>query len=125
VAKKKTPLASSIAKEWDVSIAANDLVVLLSDSAPHVYLVLAVYPRMVMEHDLYNSPSLLSKGYKPGDDLPPLVHIRRVRMAPFWDAIPPGHTVDRKVDAFALSKITKEQIRSVMENLVSMMLSIS
>lgn len=128
VKKKKNqshPSSSSLAKEWDATLQTDDLVVIPYDSSPHVYKILAMHRRVVMDHDLYNSPSLLSRGYKPGDELSPLLHVRRVRVAPFWDVIPPGHTVDRKVEAHSVSKITVEQIRSVIENLVSMMVEIS
>ena len=121
----KTRSASHMAKEWDNTIAVGDLVVLLTDSTPHIYQVLDLHPRVVMDHDLYNSPSLLSKGYSAGDELAPMVHIRRVRTAPFWEVIPPRYTIDRKVEAFALSKVTAEQVRSVIENLVQVLATVS
>lgn len=108
-------------QEWDRTIEENDLVCLCADgNVPHVYEVREFYPRVLMEHELFNNPSLLAKGFKPGDELPPLLVIRRVRTAPGYEEVPVRHTIQRKVDASKVVKVTMSQILSLVQNLCAM-----
>lgn len=105
-------------KEWDPSLKQGDFVCLSTDgNVPHVYEVREFYSRILMEHELFNNPSLLARGFKPGDELPPLLVIRRVRDAPAYQETAVRHTIERKVDADKVVKVTLEQIQFVIDNL--------
>lgn len=105
-------------KEWDASLKQGDFVCLATDgNVPHVYEVREFYPRILMEHELFNNPSLLARGFKPGDELPPLLVIRRVRDAPSYRETAARHTIERKVDADKVVKVTLEQIQFMTGNL--------
>lgn len=104
--------------DWDRTLQQGDFVCLVVDAdVPHVYEVREFYPRVIMQHELYNNPGLLARGFKPGDELPPLLVIRRVRNAPGYQETPARHTIERKVDADKVVKVTLEQIQFVIENL--------
>lgn len=108
-------------KDWDRSLAKGDFVCLAADgNVPHVYEVRDYEARVIMEHELFNNPSLLARGFKPGDELPPLLLIRRVRDAPAYSETRVRHTIERKVDADKVVKVTLEQIQFVVDNLNSL-----
>ena len=110
-----------ILRSWDLSLKKEDFVCLVADgNVPHVYEVREFYPRVIMEHELCNNPSLLSRGFKPGDQLPPLLVVRRIRDAPGYTETRAHHTIERKVDADKVVKITLEQIQFVTDNLSSL-----
>lgn len=106
---------------WDNTLKQGDFVCLMTDgTTPHVYEVREHYPRVIMDHELFNNPSLLAKGFKAGDELPPLLVIRRVRDAPGYQETRARHTIERKVDADKVVKVTVEQIQALIDNLNSL-----
>jgi hypothetical protein len=103
---------------WDTSLKKGDFVCLSTDgTTPHIYEVREHHPRIIMDHELFNSPSLLAKGFKPGDELPPLLVVRRVRDAPGYQETRVRHTIERKIDADLVVKVTLDQIQVVIDNL--------
>ena len=114
----EAPTQGIAEREWDPTLKQGDFVCLPTDgNVPHVYEVREFYPRIIMDHELWNNPSLLAKGFKPGDELPPLLVIRRVRDAPGYAETAVRHTIERKVDADKVVKVTLDQIRFVVDNL--------
>ncbi len=77
-----------------------------------------------MDHELFNNPSLLARGFKPGDELPPLLVIRRVRDAPLFSETPIRHTIERTVDADKVVKITVAEVQAVIQNLTSLIVQL-
>lgn len=107
------PLASGLSKEWDDSIGLGSLVTLrIEKEVPHIYEVLERYDRVVMDHDLFNSPLLLSRGFKSGDELAPILTIKRVYFAPEYDPVPLRSTWKKKVAASDTDKVTEERVIS-------------
>jgi len=107
--------------DWDRSLAQGDFVCLMADgNVPNIYEIRELQTRVIMEHELFNNPSLLARGFKPGDELPPLLLIRRVRDAPGYQETRIRHTIERKVDADKVVKVTLEQIQFVVDNLNSL-----
>lgn len=105
--------------EWDRSLAIGDLVCLAADgNVPHIYEIRELHPRVLMEHELHNNPTLLARGVESGSELPASLVIRRVRDAPGYKRTPVRHTLDRKVDANKVIKVTLEQVYSVTANLL-------
>lgn len=105
--------------EWDRSLSVGDLVCLASDgNVPHVYEIRELHPRMLMEHELHNNPTLLARGIESGAELPSSLVIRRVRDAPGYKKTAVRHTLERKVDADKVIKVTLEQVYTVAANLL-------
>lgn len=119
--KLESALGAVAFHQWDPSLKQGDLVYLLADrDTPHVYIVHQLYQRIIMDHELFNNPSLLARGIKPGDEIVPLLVLRRVREAPHYTELTTRRTIERQVDASKVIKITETTIQLVVANLTAM-----
>lgn len=116
---KRSTITVVAFKEWDHSLAVDDVVVCSRDQpALHFYRIKKMQRRQVWEEDLFNYPLLKERKIKPGTEYCPLVTLRYFRMAPTWDKARPPLTFEETiVDGYLLYKPKPEDFDPLITNL--------
>ena len=113
-------VAITATKDWDRDIKVGSRVLVKADPFPHVYEVTSCESRFLGEHDLWNFPSLMKKGFEGGYEISPLLVLVRSRLAPSWNR-DDGAVFTRKMDAQFVHLLTPADVQAVIDNLNELM----
>jgi len=115
--KDRDTLGVAPGKPWDAGIQQGSLVFIDGETSPHIYEVTEYHRRVLMAHDMYNSPSLMAKGLKEGDEIPPHLTLRRRYTAPFYEETPRSKVYVKALDGSKVIHVTGEVVASLLSNL--------
>jgi len=117
--RKEDPdfLGTAPGKGWDRGIQRGSLVFIKAESSPHIYEVVEYHCRLLLAHEVYNHPGLVTKGLKEGDEIPPFLVLRRKFNAPFYEPTHIRKVYIKRVDGSKVSLITPDVVAELISNL--------